>query len=224
MLVWNTNRKLHIYIVQWHHYIWLWVTLNGQFHSHSDFKVLYLIKDVSQATIPYDYTCYGHVWWCLVKSNTYRFLHSMLQKFHWAKLNDYENKRTVGLGALLNNQLGHGPKFQKLHIHHLPIPGRRNWASFCSIGSGFRDNGWFSKLPYLGMKLACLACFGHLKLACFGIGQNPEVVHILSFPKGLKIKLILTLRAAVSEILADVQNCHISAWIPEVAYIPSFFS
>ncbi len=28
--------------------------------------------------------------------------------------------------------------------------GGRNWAYFCSTGSGFRDTGWFSKLPYLG--------------------------------------------------------------------------
>ncbi len=63
------------------------------------------------------------------------------------------------------------------------------------MGSDFRDNGWFSKLSYLGMKLACLA-----------IGQIPEVAHILSFPQGVKIEFILTLRAEVSEILADFQK------------------
>ena len=51
-------------------------------------------------------------------------------------------------------QKGQGPKFQKLHIHSLSIPGRRNWAYFHCMGSGFRDNGWFSKLPYLAMKLS----------------------------------------------------------------------
>ncbi len=55
------------------------------------------------------------------------------------------------------------------------------------------------------------------------LGHWPEVAHILSFPQGLKIKLILTLQAAVSEILAKFQNCHISAWIPEVAHILSFY-
>ena len=63
------------------------------------------------------------------------------------------NKRSMGLDVLLKNQLAHGPKFQKLHIHSLSNPGCRNWAYFHSMGSGFWDNGWFSKLPYLAMKL-----------------------------------------------------------------------
>ncbi len=117
------------------------------------------------------------------------------------------------LTALLENQLGHWPKFQKLHIYTLSTPvvggyvgggggqnqatgsmclryGKicktvifghetwplaknskvahilslyprgsstpegRNWAYFPSTGSGFQDTGWFSKLPYLGMKLS----------------------------------------------------------------------
>ncbi len=59
----------------------------------------------------------------------------------------------MGFDALLKNQLGHGPKFQKLHIHLISIPGGRNWAYFRSMGSGFLDNCWFSKLPYLARKL-----------------------------------------------------------------------
>ncbi len=83
------------------------------------------------------------------------------------------NKRPMGLGALLNNQLGHGPKFQKLHLCSLPIPGCRIWAFFCSMGSSFQDNGWFSKLPYLGMKLARLA-----------IGQNSRGgIYTLFYPE-----------------------------------------
>ena len=35
--------------------------------------------------------------------------------------------------------------------HFLP-PWGWNWACFRSTGSGFWDTGWFSKLPYLGMK------------------------------------------------------------------------
>ncbi len=38
-------------------------------------------------------------------------------------------------------------------IHSLSTPWGRNWAYFGSTGSGFRDTGWFSKLPYLGMKV-----------------------------------------------------------------------
>ena len=36
----------------------------------------------------------------------------------------------------------------------LSTPGCRNGAYFCSMGSGFWDMGWFSKLPYMGMKLS----------------------------------------------------------------------
>ena len=50
-------------------------------------------------------------------------------------------------------KLGHWPKCQKLHIYPLSTPGGRNWAYFCSTGSGFWDTGQFSKLPFLGMKL-----------------------------------------------------------------------
>ncbi len=120
----------------------------------------------------------------------------------------------MGLGALFNNQLGHGPKFQKLHIHSLPISGRRNWTSFCSMGSGFRDNGWFSKLPYLDMKLACLA-----------IGQNfRSGTYTLFYPGVQNRAHSHSTDTTVFELLADFQICHISTWIPEVAHILSFFS
>ncbi len=36
------------------------------------------------------------------------------------------NKRPMGLDALLENQLGHLPKFQKLHIYPLSTPRGRN--------------------------------------------------------------------------------------------------
>ena len=35
-----------------------------------------------------------------------------------------------------------------------PPRGLNNWACFCSMGNGFWDMGWFSKLPYSGMKLS----------------------------------------------------------------------
>ncbi len=100
----------------------------------------------------------------------------------------------MGLDALLKNKLGYGPNFQKLHIHSLSSPGCQNWAYFHSMGSGFWDNGWFSKLPYLAMKL------GHW--------PKFQKWHIYSLIQGLEIGLILALRAAVSEILADFQNFH----------------
>ncbi len=55
----------------------------------------------------------------------------------------------------------------------LSIAGHRNWAYFCFMGSGFRDNGWFAKLSYLGMKLASLAN-----------GQYPRSGTYTLFPPG----------------------------------------
>ena len=77
-------------------------------------------------------------------------------------------KRPMGLDALLKKQLGHGPKFQKLHTH-------------------------------------CIST------------------------QGAEIELIFTLRAAVSDIQAYFQNCHIGhetwqvAKVPEVTHILSFY-
>ncbi len=59
---------------------------------------------------------------------------------------DFQNCHIWGM------KLCHWTKFQKLHIYCLSTPGGRNRAYFCSVGSGFRDTGRFSKLPYLGMK------------------------------------------------------------------------
>ncbi len=52
----------------------------------------------------------------------------------------------MGLDPLHENQLGHWPKFQKLHIHSLCTPGGRNWAYFAlctavsEIGAGFQNS------------------------------------------------------------------------------------
>ena len=54
----------------------------------------------------------------------------------------------------LGMTLFHWQKFQKLHIHSpLSTPECGNSAYFRSTDSSFRDMSWFSKLPYLGMKL-----------------------------------------------------------------------
>ncbi len=73
-----------------------------------------------------------------------------------------------------------------------------NWACFRSMDRGFRDAGRFSKLPYLGMNL---------------ITGRKLYIHSVSTP-GVKIGLMFfcILWAAVSEIWADFQNCHIWAW------------
>ncbi len=71
---------------------------------------------------------------------------------------------------------------------------------FCSKGSGFWDIGRFSKLPYLGMKLG--DSFGQSSRSC---------TFTLFLPQGIEIELIFALRAAVSELRANFQNCHIWA-------------
>ncbi len=77
----------------------------------------------------------------------------------------------------------------------------QNWDYFCSTGSGFRDTGRFSKLPYLGMKLGHWPKFQKLHIH----------VYPVSTPGG-EIEFIFALRAAVCEIWADFQNCRTWAW------------
>ena len=85
----------------------------------------------------------------------------------------------MGIVALLENQLGHWPKFQKLHIYSLSTPGGWNWAYFCSTGSGFWDTGQFSKLPYLGMKFGHWPKFQKLHIYSLSIpgGRNWAYFH-----------------------------------------------
>ncbi len=93
-------------------------------------------------------------------------------------------------------KLGHWPK---LHICSLTTPRAQIWAYLRCMGSGFRDTDRYSKLPYLGMNLA--------------IGQSSRsCTYTLFLPQGVEIELIFTLRAAVSEIQADFQHCHIWTW------------
>ncbi len=85
-------------------------------------------------------------------------------------------------------------KIQKLHICSL----YRMDSQFLSMGSGFRDMERFSKLPYLVMK------HGHW--------QKFQKLHIQPLStRVVKIELTFVLRAAVSEIQGDFQNCHIWA-------------
>ncbi len=189
-----------------------------------------------------------------------------------------ENKRPMGLDALLENQHGYWPKFRSctytlflsqgveielilalmvisswdtgrfsklslfllygqqfsryghiwawnlakvLKVAHIPFFYPR--GSKLSLLSHYKQQfprygRALSKLPYLGMKL----------------GQWPSdrsCTYTLSLFQGIKIEFIFILWAAVSEIVADFQNCHIWAWnlhalpfvtIPEVAHILSF--
>ncbi len=139
------------------------------------------------------------------------------------------NERPMGVDVLLKNQLGHGSKFQKLHIHSLSNSGRRNWAYIRSMGSDFRDNGWFSKLPYLTMKYSlsnpAARNWAHSRSTDSGfrdtgrfsklsyLGRNSKKLHIysLSIPRGWNWACF-ALRAAISKIRANFQKCHIWAW------------
>ncbi len=119
----------------------------------------------------------------------------------------------MGLGALLNNQLGHGPMFQKLHIHSLSIPGCQNWAYFCCMGSGFRDNGWFSKLPYLGIpKYGPVFKMPYLGMK---LGKWPKFqrlrIYCLSTPGGRNWAYFRSTDSSFPDT-ADFHNCQIWAW------------
>ncbi len=129
-----------------------------------------------------------------------------------------KNKRPMGLGALLNNQLGWP------------------WAKFPKVAHALFFLSQDVEIDHLFALRAAISeimadfqnChFWAWNLHAWPLAKIPEVEHILCFLQGLKkIELILILRAEVSEILADFQNCYISAWIPEVAHtgILFFFS
>ena len=88
----------------------------------------------------------------------------------------------------------------------------QNWTYFGSMGSGSRDTGPFSRLPYFRMG------FWHWP-------NFKSCTYTRGLPQGVEIELTFALRAAASEILADFQNCHIWAWnlatvkIPEIAHV-----
>ena len=90
-----------------------------------------------------------------------------------------------------------------------------------------------SKLSNFTLRTAISEMF---KLAIFGhetwpLAKVPKVAHILTFyPRGVEMELIFTLRAAVSEIQANFQSCHVWAYetwqlttVREVAHILPFY-
>ncbi len=79
------------------------------------------------------------------------------------------------------------------------FPRGRIWVYFHSTDSSFRDIGSLFKIATYGHEV-----FHWVKI---------QKLHIYLFlPQGVEIKLIFTLWAAVSELLADFQHCHICAW------------
>ncbi len=153
----------------------------------------------------------------------------------------------MGLNALLKKQLGHGPKFHKLHIHSLFIPVRRNWTYFRCMGSGFQDNGWFSKLPYLTMKLGHWPKFRKWRIYSLSnpgarnwdyshsmgsgfrdtgrfskvsyLGMNSRTcTYSLFLPQGVEIELIFTLGSYGQRFLRYRLICKIAIF----GHLPSF--
>ena len=125
------------------------------------------------------------------------------------------------------------------------LPQEAEIGLFLHYRQRFRNMDWFSKLPYLGMKLGRWQKFQKLhvhslstlgsKMSLFLLyGQRflryrpifnifghdtwplakvPEVIHTLSFyHRGRKWPCFFVLRAAIYEIGADFQNCHIWTW------------
>ncbi len=117
-------------------------------------------------------------------------------------------------------------KFRKLHIYSLTTAKGRNWAYFLSAGSGFRDTGRFSNLPYtLGMKLWPKCQKAKVRAAVFKIRGDFEKCHICNWAlklghwqnsctcspvlhQGVEIGFIFALRAAVCYRWTDFQNYH----------------
>ncbi len=89
--------------------------------------------------------------------------------------------------AILGHETWPWAKVSEVDIYYFLPEVDRNWDYFRSMGSGFRDMGQFSKLPYLGMEL------GHW--------QKFQKFHILSLNNS-RISLRFALPLAISYILA----------------------
>ena len=124
-------------------------------------------------------------------------------------------QEAMGLDALFENQLGHWPKFQQLHMHSISTQRGRSWPYFSSMGSGFWDTG---KLPYLGMNLH---------------GHQPKFqkLHINRFstPGGSKLSLFslygqwFPRYLPIFKIIIFGHETWPLAKVPEVAHIPSVY-
>ncbi len=94
-------------------------------------------------------------------------------------------------------KLGHWKQIQNVHIYPIFAPRGSKLRVFLLYGQWFPRYGSIFKI----------AIFGH---EIWPLAKVPEVAHILSFyTHEFEIELIFALRAAVSEIRAVFQNCHI---------------
>ncbi len=105
------------------------------------------------------------------------------------------NKRPMGLDALLENQLGQNARCCTYTLF-LPQGGSK-LSLFLLYGE------WFPRYELIFK----IAIFGH---ETWPLAKVPEVAHLPTvYPQRVEIQLVLALQAAVSEIRADFQNCHI---------------
>ena len=85
------------------------------------------------------------------------------------------------------------------HILSFYPPGNQNWAYFHSTGSGFRDTGRFSRLPYFGMKLGKWPKFQKLHIYSLSTVEGQNWAYFCSTGSGFRDT-------------ANYLNCHIWAW------------
>ena len=85
--------------------------------------------------------------------------------------------------------------------YYLSTLGGQKRAYFRSTGSGFWDMGWFQN---------CLIWAWNMAIVQNYISSR-SCTYTLFLPQRIEIELIFSLQAAVSEIRADFQNCHIWA-------------
>ena len=109
-----------------------------------------------------------------------------------------KKKRPMGIRAPLENQLGHLPKFQKLHIFSISPSGFKIELIFHSMSSTVSQIRPDFQNFHICMKLGMWP-------------SSRNCTYKLFLPQGVEIELIFALRAAISEIRANFQNCHIWA-------------
>ena len=101
----------------------------------------------------------------------------------WGLILDHvipKNKRPMGLCPLLENQLDHFPKFQKLHIYSISMAGIEIKLIFPLCEQQFPRYVTIFKIAIFGQETWQVS------------NLVPEVAHILSFyPKGSKLSLFL---------------------------------
>ncbi len=94
-----------------------------------------------------------------------------------------------------------------LNFEKYKLPEVAQILSFYARGLKFSLFSLYRQLFLRYRPIFKIAIFGH---ETWPLAKVPEVAHILFFyPDGVKIELIFPLKAAVSEIQADFQNCHI---------------